>query len=112
MKLYVGIIAVALSAMAAAWQATRAEPDEQVEVQLADKGKSLYVRHCARCHGFNLVTPGTVAYDLRLFPRDGKARFVQSVSEGKNGRMPKWGDVLNGDDIDQLWAYVRTGGKQ
>jgi len=26
--------------------------------------------------------------------------------------MPPWGDLLTREDIDDLWAYVNTGGKQ
>jgi cytochrome c55X len=75
------------------------------------KGKSLYATNCLHCHGLNMVTPGTVAFDLRQFPHNDKARFVNSVTNGKNNRMPPWGDVLKPDDIDNLWAYVLTGGK-
>ena len=57
-----------------------------------------------------MVNPGTVSYDLRQFPHDQKTRFVSSVTNGKNGRMPQWGDVLSRDEIDKLWAYVETGG--
>ena len=59
----------------------------------------------------NMVTPGTAAFDLREFPHDDKARFVNSVTHGKNNRMPPWGDILKPEDIDNLWAYVLTGGK-
>ena len=76
------------------------------------KGKALYAHNCSHCHGFNMVNPGTVAYDLRQFPHDDKARFAHSVTEGKNGRMPPWGDLLSREDIDDLWAYVKTGGKE
>ena len=55
------------------------------------KGKALYAHHCSHCHGFNMVNPGSIAYDLRQFPHDDKARFVHSVTEGKNGRMPPMG---------------------
>ena len=51
------------------------------------------------------------AFDLREFPHDDKARFVNSVTHGKNNRMPPWGDILKPEDIDNLWAYVLTGGK-
>jgi mono/diheme cytochrome c family protein len=27
--------------------------------------------------------------------------------QGKNGRMPPWGDLLSPDDVDKLWAYVK-----
>jgi cytochrome c55X len=76
-----------------------------------EQGHALYVRHCAQCHGINMVTPGTVAYDLRTFPHDAKARFVDSVTHGKNNRMPAWGDVLSPEQIDLLWAYVTSGGR-
>jgi cytochrome c55X len=75
------------------------------------KGKALYGTNCIHCHGINMVTPGTVAFDLREFPHDDKPRFVNSVTHGKNNRMPPWGDVLKPEDIDNLWAYVLTGGK-
>jgi mono/diheme cytochrome c family protein len=35
---------------------------------------------------------------------------VRSVTEGKNGRMPQWGDLLKPQEIDEIWAYVMTGG--
>lgn len=78
---------------------------------LAQKGKQIYATNCLHCHGINMVTPGTVAFDLRQFPHDAKARFVHSVTNGKNNRMPPWGDILKAEEIDALWAYVLTGGK-
>lgn len=80
------------------------------DLNLAAKGKQLYAEHCSHCHGFNLVNPGTVTYDLRRFPHEAKDRFVNSVTNGKNGRMPPWGDEISRKDIDALWAYVLTGG--
>ena len=74
-------------------------------------GKSLYAQHCSHCHGFSMVNAGNVVPDLREFPRDNKQRFVDTVTHGKNNRMPPWGDVLSSAQIDELWAYVRTGGK-
>jgi mono/diheme cytochrome c family protein len=58
-----------------------------------------------------MVNPGTVSFDLRHFPVDDKARFVNSVTHGKNNRMPPWGDLLSPQEIDELWAYVRSGGR-
>lgn len=119
-KIGFGIVAIALIATpppyrsAAAEEAARtaAVESEQADAQMVAKGKTLYAHHCSHCHGFNMVNPGTVTYDLRQFPRDDKARFVHSVTNGKNGRMPQWGDLLRRDEIDDLWAYVKTGGKE
>ena len=77
---------------------------------IAKVGKGIYAQHCSHCHGFNMINPGTVTYDLRKFPHDQKERFVNSVIMGKGGIMPPWGDAVNLDDIDALWAYVLTGG--
>ena len=119
-KIGFGVVAIVLIATTPAWQpasAAEATPivvaqSEQADAGKVAKGKALYAHNCSHCHGFNMVNPGTVAYDLRQFPNDDKARFVHSVAEGKNGRMPPWGDLLSREDIDDLWAYVETGGKE
>ena len=97
--------------LAHAEETDRASTSE-AEAEMAAKGKQLYAHHCSHCHGFNMVNPGTVAYDLRQFPQNDQARFVHSVTQGKNGRMPQWGDLLKPEEIDEIWAYVKTGGAQ
>ena len=77
-----------------------------------DEGRRIYAQHCSHCHGFNMVSAGTVTFDLREFPRNGKDRFLESVVNGKNNRMPPWGDVLSVDEIEAIWAYVLTRGKK
>jgi|SRR5882672_987390 cytochrome c55X len=68
-------------------------------------GKRLYTSYCARCHGLNMATTSAAVFDLRTFPKDAKARFVESVTKGK-GVMPAWGGTLNDGEIELLWAYV------
>jgi mono/diheme cytochrome c family protein len=48
------------------------------------------------------------AIDLRTFPRDAHARFIDSVANGKR-TMPPWEDVLDPEEIEALWAYVIAG---
>ena len=84
---------------------------ETPDADLALKGKAIYAHDCSHCHGFNMVNPGAVSYDLRTFPTDQKERFVNSVVVGKGGVMPQWGDKLSLDEIDALWAYVLTKGQ-
>jgi mono/diheme cytochrome c family protein len=74
------------------------------------EGRRVYARHCSNCHGIRMVNPGSSSFDLRKFPRDDKARFVNSVVHGKN-TMPAWGDMLAPEEIELLWAYVRSGGR-
>lgn len=75
------------------------------------KGARLFAQICSHCHGPQMVNPGNVSFDLRKFPHDDNARFFNSVRNGKNS-MPPWKDVLTPDEIEALWAYVRSGGKE
>jgi cytochrome c55X len=68
-------------------------------------GKRLYTSYCARCHGLNMMTTSAAVFDLRTFPKEQKARFVESVTKGK-GAMPAWGGSLKDNELDLLWAYV------
>jgi mono/diheme cytochrome c family protein len=71
------------------------------------RGAAIYEQNCSACHGPRMADPQG-AFDLRAFPPDEHARFVSSVSKGKNA-MPPWGDLLKPDDIESLWAYVMAG---
>ena len=70
-------------------------------------GAEIFERNCAPCHGPRMQDPES-AFDLRKFPRNQHDRFVNSVTRGKN-QMPPWGDMLNADEIEALWAYVTMG---
>ena len=105
-----GALFVATLLVVATSSSFATEPSASDPAQVT-KGKALYGTNCLHCHGINMVTPGTAAFDLREFPHDDKARFVNSVTHGKNNRMPPWGDILKPEDIDNLWAYILTGGK-
>ena len=74
-----------------------------------DHGSSLFGSICSHCHGPHMVNPGNVSFDLRKFPHEDRARFFNSVQNGKNA-MPPWKDVLHPNEIEDIWAYVRTGG--
>jgi cytochrome c6 len=76
-------------------------------------GFAQYNRTCAQCHGRNMVQAGVTVYDLRRFPLDDKERFLNSVQNGKgNGNMPGFKDALSTEQIELIWAYVTTRGKE
>lgn len=108
LALFVALSAGRVAAANATPPPPAALPSKAAAVQ---QGKALYADHCSHCHGFGMVDAGNVVPDLREFPADEKQRFVDTVTHGKNNRMPPWGDVLSPADIAALWAYVRTGGK-
>jgi cytochrome c55X len=94
--------------------ATVRAADEQnasaVQAQI-DHGKATYAHNCSHCHGPDLINSGTITPDLRAFPDD-KTRFVVTVKQGKNNRMPPWGDILSDDEITDLWVYISSRRKQ
>ena len=85
---------------AAAQQTSANDPQGQV-----DQGKVTYAKNCSHCHGPNMVNSGTITPDLRTFPDD-RTRFVTTVKQGKNGKMPPWADILNEQEIADVWAFV------
>ena len=96
-------LGLALLGVSAAAQERAPEfPAEQIK-----KGADLFARNCATCHGARMRNPQW-AVDLRTFPRDARARFVDSVTYGKRN-TPPWDDVLKPDDVEALWAYVVAG---
>jgi mono/diheme cytochrome c family protein len=97
---------VAVTMPARAQQPGAAGDPAQIASQL-DQGKTTYAQKCSHCHGPNMVNSGTITPDLRAFPED-RTRFVTTVKQGKNGRMPPWGDVLSDDEIADIWAYVSS----
>lgn len=97
------------SALATQGAPTQGAPVADVAIvatpEAIKQGKRLYASVCARCHGVNLVNAGASTFDLRTFPLDQKARFVQSVLKGK-GAMPAWEGSVTPEEVEALWAYV------
>jgi cytochrome c55X len=109
-------LAMLSMAFAFAQRATAQQNADSVQVKAdqaesdpakVDLGKAIFAERCSHCHGPNMVNSGTITPDLRRFPDD-HDRFVSTVKQGKNNRMPPWGDVLNDKDIADLWAYVSS----
>ena len=102
----VALLQVSITATPAADE----QNDSNIQAQI-DQGKATYTKACSHCHGPNLVNPGTVTPDLRGFPDD-QSRFVTTVKQGKNNRMPPWGDILSDEEITDLWAYISSRRRQ
>ena len=71
-----------------------------------EAGETVYNTYCQVCHGDRLVSTGQT-FNLRRLTANDRARFDNSVRNGKN-QMPPWKDVLSADEIDQLWSYIRA----
>ncbi len=102
------IAAVAAASVAQmARPAAAQQPNAGGDPAQIDHGKITYAQKCSHCHGPNMVNSGTITPDLRAFPDD-RTRFVTTVKQGKNGRMPPWGDILSEDEIADVWVYVSS----
>ena len=99
-------VAVLTVALAATVRAADDATGNPLQAQI-DHGKSTYASKCSHCHGPNMMNSGTITPDLRAFPDD-KTRFVTTVKNGKNNKMPPWGDILNDDEIGDLWAFISS----
>jgi mono/diheme cytochrome c family protein len=99
------VIGLVLIGTSAAAQTAQEFPKTQIE-----KGAETFATYCSQCHGTRMEYPGG-SFDLRTFPPDQRARFVNSVTKGKNN-MPPWGDLFQTDDVEALWAYVMGGEKK
>jgi mono/diheme cytochrome c family protein len=101
MRAIAGGLGLALSCASLAAQQPLFPPEKIAQ------GARLFALNCATCHGTRMRNPQW-AIDLRAFPHDAHARFVDSVTNGK-GNMPPWDDVLSPEEIEALWAYVVAG---
>ena len=75
-------------------------------------GRELYFTWCVQCHGKKAdgVSPrwGKYAKDLRKFWQ-GYNKFVLITIQGVKGKqMPPWGEVLSGNQISYIGAYLET----
>jgi mono/diheme cytochrome c family protein len=71
-----------------------------------EAGAEAYEMHCATCHGERLRNTGG-AFDLLQLKPNERARFDEAVNDGK-GQMPSWAGVLSAEEIDEIWAYIRS----
>jgi mono/diheme cytochrome c family protein len=83
------------------------QPNAGSDQAQADQGKVTYAQKCSHCHGPNMVNSGTITPDLRAFPDD-RTRFITTVKQGKNGKMPPWADILSEEQIADIWAFVSS----
>jgi mono/diheme cytochrome c family protein len=75
-----------------------------------EAGENVYNTNCQICHGDQLVNTGQT-FDLRRLKDSDRARFDNSVRNGKN-QMPPWKGVLTDEEIDQLWHFIRANAYQ
>src|SRR5207244_12161650 len=99
------VVGLAMAGASAVAQDSGAKPFSPEQIR---KGAELFATNCSTCHGNRMAKPEWAPVDLRKFPPEDRARFVDTVSNGIRS-MPPWSDVLKPDDVEALWAYVVAG---
>lgn len=74
------------------------------------RGKTVFKNTCVACHGAN-GTGNTALGAPNLTSRNwlyggSEATIIETVSKGRNGHMPAWGEILSAEKIHLLTAYV------
>jgi mono/diheme cytochrome c family protein len=78
------------------------------QAPLVERGAAIYAQRCSACHGEHLNNvSGGWSFDLRRLRPDEHDRFVDSVTSGKDN-MPSWYGILENDEIEAIWAYIRA----
>ncbi|MEH6582122.1 MAG: PQQ-dependent dehydrogenase, methanol/ethanol family [Halioglobus sp.] len=72
-----------------------------------EHGRAVFNRFCARCHGTNAVSDGSIP-DLRHLPAIWHENFSQVVLEGmmESAGMPRFDDALTERDAGHVHAYL------
>jgi len=90
-----------------------------VSPERLQRGRVLYSKHCASCHGPSGAGDGAAGHDLDPQPTDlrdpevtGKAdvKLFRQITRGK-APMPSFGRLMNDDERWTVAAYVKTLGK-
>jgi len=97
-----GILALIVTGSLAATIASASAQDAAA----IEAGEQLYEEHCQSCHGEKLRSAGAIP-DLRELGANERAKFDTMVMEGR-GQMPAWQGIVGPEQLDQLWAYVRS----
>ena len=80
-----------------------------------NRGKDLFLRNCASCHGENADGNGTAAASLTPKPANLKKMsgmhpdgdFALTIENGR-GMMPAWKNILNENQISDLVNYIQS----
>ena len=74
------------------------------------RGAALYQANCAVCHGSDatgnrMLGAPNLTDDAWLYGR-GESTIIETITKGRNGAMPPWGEFLGDDKTHILAAYV------
>jgi mono/diheme cytochrome c family protein len=103
------LVAFALADTASKSKRPRAEASGELQVASIRRGRSLFVRSCAHCHGEDASGSGEDADGPDLHGlRISDARIHVVIRTGIPGEMPSFVRKHSAIDVADLTAYLRT----
>ncbi|MGC3974035.1 MAG: cytochrome c [Nitrospira sp.] len=113
-RIFVTTLVIALTIAGAALNQSDASSDATRKTDPLAKGKRLFTRHCAGCHGaegkgdgYKLLGPDPANLTARATRKKPDSALLITIHEGKPN-MPSWKGVLSERDIKSVLAYVRS----
>ncbi|GAB1724926.1 MAG: c-type cytochrome [Nitrospira sp. CR1.1] len=110
----VGTVAIIMTIAAVFLIQSDARGDATGTTDPLAKGKRLFARHCAGCHGpegkgdgYKLLGPDPANLTSPATKKKSDGALLATIHEGKPN-MPSWKGLLSDRDIQHVLAYIRT----
>ncbi|HQV12931.1 MAG TPA: c-type cytochrome [Nitrospira sp.] len=113
-RIFVTTLVVVLTLAGAVLNQSDASSDATRKTDPLAKGKRLFARHCAGCHGpegkgdgYKLLGPDPANLTAPATRKQSDRALLATIHEGKPN-MPSWKGLLSERDIKSVLAYVRS----
>lgn len=113
-RIFVTALVVALTMAGAILNQSDASSDATRKADSLAKGKRLFTRYCAGCHGaegkgdgYKLLGPDPANLTAPATRKKSDSALLATIHEGKPN-MPSWKGLLSDRDIQNVLAYIRT----
>lgn len=110
----IAMLVIALTMAGAGLNQSDASSDATRKTDPLAKGKRLFTRHCAGCHGaegkgdgYKLLGPDPANLTTPATRKKSDRALLTTIHEGKPN-MPSWKGLLSDRDIKNVLAYIRT----
>jgi mono/diheme cytochrome c family protein len=91
--------------------AANAQANIASKTQEVHAGQQIFLQRCMQCHSVN---PNQVIFGPSLYsemsasPHKKTAAQIRVILKNGKGKMPIFGGILTGTDVDDLLAYIRS----
>ncbi|ODT45745.1 MAG: hypothetical protein ABS70_02460 [Nitrospira sp. SCN 59-13] len=113
-RVFVTAVVVVLTLSSAVLNESVASSDATRKIDPLAKGKRVFTRHCAGCHGpggkgdgYKLLGPDPANLTAPATRKQSDRALLTTIHEGKPN-MPSWKGLLSERDIKHVLAYIRS----